>query len=58
MPDSDQKLARADARNRLSLGPAVKEGHWYSITVEEDGLIILTPVVVVRASPRHVARAA
>jgi len=57
MTDSDQKLARADARNRLSLGGAVKEGHWYSITIEEDGVIVLTPVVMVAATRRPVRAA-
>ena len=41
------KIARVDTRNRLSLGHAVQSGRWYSIDVEDDGVVVLTPLEIV-----------
>lgn len=57
MTDDNQRIARADSRNRVSLGAAVEPGSWYSITIEDDGVVILTPVVIAKV-PRQLARAA
>lgn len=43
----EDKIARVDTRNRLSLGHAVQSGRWYSIMVEEDGVVVLTPLEIV-----------
>lgn len=47
MPDSSDRIARADSRSRLSLGNVVTAGSWYSIVIEDDGTIVLTPVAIV-----------
>jgi hypothetical protein len=41
------QLVEVDSRRRISLGPAVREaGTHYMVEVDDDGVITLTPAVV------------
>lgn len=48
--DSQQRIVAADGRRRVTLGGAIEPGQLYSVTVADDGVITLTPVVAVPKS--------
>lgn len=54
--DDNTVLVELDSRRRLSLGKLAKHDRYF-VVVEEDGTIVLTPVVVLAASQvaKHVS---
>jgi hypothetical protein len=52
MSDDEPDVVEVDARRRISLGRRATHSR-YIITVEDDGVIVLTPAVVVPVTGRQ-----
>jgi hypothetical protein len=50
MTDTTPALLEVDSRRRISLGSLVGEHARYLVTVEDDGVIVLTPAAVIEAA--------